>query len=346
MLFIITIIIYIIAAASETWLINFMKSLYGIQLPIFFSILNNSSWPIQLIYYNTTTSTNNNNERKITLIMYRNYIIIGILASIVSITKLSGLTTLPPIIYAIASNTEIVFETILTKIFLNRNVSYLQLISVNLVIISIIISVYNPITNTWGDNDDSISNQTLLIGLLMTITSRFASSLNSILADKYLKLDTKSWLGCLEITLANSLIPFILLPIILIFIPEYQYWNELTYYYNNNNIKSTLIITLICILLSINKYADRISKYTIIGKRSTLFFAAIDANMKVVTGIGSFIFFNEEIYWPQILGFILIVIALIIMYLDRYITIKNEIKYQMLANDDNDYDKNIYVEQK
>jgi len=125
--FIISGIVYTISAASETWLINWLKIGFFIQLPIFFGLLQNAGWPISLLMY---ILSNDRKSRNITSIMYRNYIILGILASFVSITKVSGLTTLPAFLYTIASNTEIVFETVMTKVS-----SSLSLLSISLSLI-------------------------------------------------------------------------------------------------------------------------------------------------------------------------------------------------------------------
>ena len=130
----------------------------------------------------------------------------------------------------------------------------------------------------------------MIIGLILTISSRFASSLNSILADKFLKIDTKSYIGCLECAIANSIIPFFLLPTILIFIPEYKTWNEELVGFNK---KGTIIVTFLCFTILITKNADRLSKFFVISESSTMYYAAIDANMKVIAGIGSFIFYDE-----------------------------------------------------
>jgi len=339
----IIIIVYTIAASSESWLVNWLKLLYSIELPIFITLVLNASWPIQLLQYLIASQSylkENNKRREITPIMARNYIILGLLGTFVSITKVIGLTNLPIVIYSIASNTEIVFETIMTVVILQRKVSYLQIISVVLVCTGVIISLYNPVTKTWGDNE-TVSNRELVIGLVLTISSRFASALNSILADKFLKIDSKSYMGCLECAVANSMIPSFILPTILIFIPEYSSWNELTGY----AISGTCIITLICFALSITKYADRLSKFFIIASTSTIYFASIDANMKVVAGIGSFFFFNEVYYWPQILGFILIIIALMIMYYDRMLSTDQHQKYTPIPNDDNEKDISILMKE-
>jgi drug/metabolite transporter (DMT)-like permease len=61
----------------------------------------------------------------------------------------------------------------------------------------------------------------------------------------------------------------------------------------------------------------------------------------VIAGIGSFIFFDEIYYWPQILGFILIIIALVIMYYDRSIHSFHSQKYNQIPNEDDEKDFTI-----
>lgn len=31
-----------------------------------------------------------------------------------------------------------------------------------------------------------------------------------------------------------------------------------------------------------------------------MFYAVVDSNMKIIAGIGTFVLFNESIYWPQV----------------------------------------------
>jgi len=157
--------------------------------------------------------------------------------------------------------------------------------------------------------------------------------LNSILADKFLKIDSKSYIGSLECAIANSIIPFFLLPTILILIPEYKTWNEELIGFDK---KGTMIVTFLCFAITITKSADRLSKFFVISKSSTMYFAAIDANMKVVQGIGSFFFFHEIYYWPQILSFVLIIIALVIMYYDRSLNSFHSQKYVRIPNEDDE----------
>jgi large-conductance mechanosensitive channel len=69
--------------------------------------------------------------------------------------------------------------------------------------------------------------------------------------------------------------------------------------------------------LCFSKHVDRLSKYGIVDESSTIFFAGIDAQMKMLAGLGSFFFFGEEIDWPIIVGFLLIAASVVIMVLDK-----------------------------
>lgn len=94
-------------------LINWYKG-YDVDLPIFFSIVQNASWPIQLFMYYRELSTLPE-TRVITSSMYRSYAFLGVLASFISLTRMFGLSSLTPILYVVAANTEIVFETLMTR---------------------------------------------------------------------------------------------------------------------------------------------------------------------------------------------------------------------------------------
>ena len=88
-------------------------------------------------------------------------------------------------VYAIVANTEIVFECIMTKAYLRRDVSSLQIIAVCLVIGGVLVSLWNPVNGDYGkSDDDGYDSSDLLIGLGVSLVSRIASSVNTILADR------------------------------------------------------------------------------------------------------------------------------------------------------------------
>lgn len=309
-------LVYTIAAADEYWVLDWLRELYGIKLAVFAALLQNASWPVQIFYYLNARKQHlaeTGSERQVTKSMYKSYIILGILSAFITLSRTVGITSLPASIYVICANTEIVFETIMTKVILRREVSYLQLASVVFVLAGVSISLYDPKKGRYGDGQ-GVSQTQLLTGVFMSLLSRLASSLNTILADRFLGKDAKSRMGVLECSLANSLIPCLVLPLVLLVIPEYQKWPDQLYHHPQN---IRLFIGFLCLVVTASKHADRLAKFSIVSMTSTMFFAAVDSNMKVVAGIGSFLFFRDDVYWPQILGFILIFIALIIMYIDK-----------------------------
>ena len=134
-----------------------------------------------------------------------------------------------------------------------------------------------------------------------------------ILSIRFLGKDAKSRMGVLECSLANSLVPSLLLPLSLLVVPEYKKWTCLT----GRGTNLTILITVLCCSITICKHADRLCKFSIVSQANTMFFAAVDSNMKVIAGIGTFIFFSETVYWTHIVGFILIFISLVLMVMDK-----------------------------
>jgi hypothetical protein len=126
-------------------------------------------------------------------------------------------------------------------------------------------------------------------------------------------------MGVLECSFANAVIPFFVIPFALLVVPEYRRWVELTSF----GPSGTVIILTICLSITITKYADRLSKFSIISMANAMFFAGVDSNMKVVAGVGTFLFFEEKIYWSEVVGFSLIVISLGVMIEDK----KNKLKH-------------------
>lgn len=115
-------------------------------------------------------------------------------------------------------------------------------------------------------------------------------------------------MGILECSFFNAIIPFFSLPLLLSVLPEYSRWGILM----GHPPRQEVGVTFLCIALAASKHMDRLSKFYIVSRSSTMFFAVIDSNMKIMAGIGTFLFFNEVIYWTDIVGFLCIFIALIV----------------------------------
>ena len=125
---------------------------------------------------------------------------------------------------------------------------------------------------------------------------------------RFLGKERKTRLGVLECSFFNAIIPSFVLPLVLLVIPEYTKWGILS----GHAPSPEAIITLLCIALTAAKHTDRLSKFFIVSHASTMFFAFVDSNMKIVAGIGTFIFFSETVYWTDVVGFICIFISLLI----------------------------------
>ena len=129
-------------------------------------------------------------------------------------------------------------------------------------------------------------------------------------------------MGVLECSFFNALVPCFVLPLVLIVAPEYKRWDHLT----GRNTWNTLGVAGLCAIVCLAKYCDRVSKFTVVSKASTMFYAVTDSNMKLVAGIGTLIFFHEALTWGQVIGFFLIFISLLISLYDKKLKVDNEKK--------------------
>lgn len=123
--------------------------------------------------------------------------------------------------------------------------------------------------------------------------------------------------------MANAVIPFFAVPLILLVIPEYKTWANVLYPLSPY---VTAIVTVLLVSLALAKNIDRSAKFGIVTAASTIFFAGVDAFMKVIAGIGSFLFFGEKIMWPNVIGFGLVVLALVALFIDKRNQSKKNLK--------------------
>jgi len=317
-------VLYTFAAGSEYWLMSWLNYIYNIKLPIFFALLQNASWPIQGMTYwlERKEYEKKKGKRIVTNKMIKSYCILGTLNAVITLTRTVGITTLPPTIYAIVANTEIVFECLMTKLYLKREITVYQVVSMCLVIAGVIVSLWDPVAGTYGEEgDDQGSTETLMYGLSLSFLSRFASSWNTILADRFLGRDRKTQLGVLECSFFNALLPCLILPWVLLVAPEYQRWgDQLSHRSPLNNACVAGLLASVCVA----KYGDRVSKFTVVSKASTMFFAVVDSNMKLFAGIGTIVFFSEAFTWGQGMGFFLIFVSLLISLYDKKLKVDKE----------------------
>jgi drug/metabolite transporter (DMT)-like permease len=124
---------YIFSASFEIWGINWLKSVYRIELALFSAMLLNAYWPIQYILYRYEVSKLPEG-RVVTAEMYRSYAVLGGLAAAISVTRCYGIVSLPPLLYVITANTEICWESLMTYFILGRHIDRYQKLAVLMVI--------------------------------------------------------------------------------------------------------------------------------------------------------------------------------------------------------------------
>lgn len=320
-------VVYTIAAGSEYWLLNWLKLNFQIELPIFFALVQNASFPLQGLYYlhekKKYAVENDGQERVIDAGKYKSYCILGALNAVVTLSRTIGLTSLPPTVYAIIANTEIVFEGLMTRFYLRRKLTIYQNISIAFVVIAVLLSLWDPKKGTFGreGKGSGSSSRAIQIGIGVSLLSRFASSINTILADRFLGRDRKTRIGVYECAFFNALIPFCVIPLALLADSEQKQWSvQLT----GRNSLNTFTVTMVVIMICFAKWGDRISKFSVVQKASTMLFAIVDANMKFVAVLGTLLFFHQHVTIGQLIGFAFIFLSLLSSLYDKKLKVAED----------------------
>jgi drug/metabolite transporter (DMT)-like permease len=177
---------FILAGASEYWIFAWLREMFQIRVPILSAIIQNSTWMVQGMNYARERKAweKRNGPRVISSSMYQAYILLGVLNAATSLSRTIGLTSLPPTLYAVIANTDLVFQALLTKLVLGRALSVLQIGAVVCVIAGLLISLYDPIAKKYGSNEN-ISEAQLITGVTIALFARLTGVLNTVLADRY-----------------------------------------------------------------------------------------------------------------------------------------------------------------
>ena len=304
-------LLYVLCASGEVWIIEDLKGEFNVEdLVIFESILINSYWPLQLgVYLLSLHAAKNDNKeptRKLSLEQVRNYSIIGLNVGIVTVFKIYAINALPGSMYVVIANSELVFTSIFSVGYLKLKLNRYQMLSVVLALSAMLCVAFD--TESGGFKSKNKNGAATVHGIAFALLSRMLSSFNSVLAQKLLGKDKKSRWGVMELSLFNSLIPSIGIPFVLFFKREHEQWGakfgELKA--RSSPAKHTLALLLLT-LLPLSKFLDRLSKFTIISRRGSIFFSVLDSVRKCVVGLGSAVFFHEPLNWMDGVGYGLMV---------------------------------------
>ena len=169
---------YIIAAASETWIINWFKQ-YGVVVPILFGMFENALWPVEAVRL-IRTRASLETPRVLSYRMLFNYLLVSLVSAFVTLSRIFSISLLPPILSVIFSSTGIIFGAFMSKFIMHRDMSMYQYGAVLFIIFGIVISTYDPSIHGFPNpgNDPSYIN-----GIMLMIASNFGAALNIVLAD-------------------------------------------------------------------------------------------------------------------------------------------------------------------
>lgn len=236
------------------------------------------------------------------------YAVIGSLAAAVTGTRSFGLNALPASVYVVCATSDLVFNTILSKIFLGKSFTLFHYAAVAIALAGIVLVATEDSKSNKYDCDGDTCADDFLPGILMTLGSALCSAINAVLADKLLNVDKKTLLGVAEVSLFNSAIPFCILWIPLLATKEYTRYDDALRSVQAQHAVAAFVAC--CVALGLAKMIDRASKFTLVLMKSAFFYAIVDSFRKVLTGIIAIWAFGEANSWQKYVALALTALAM------------------------------------
>lgn len=305
---------YVLAASSEIWLINALVYDYDCTAPILCTILLNAYWPLQSVIYYYVRQTTEGPARESP--PWLAYMFMGTSAGAVSLMRSVGINELSGMAYVVCSNTEILFCSFFSVTLLGKSMNSWHISAVALVMGAVGLAVYGEGGSGGQFGDGFVS------GAVFTVLSRMLSAFNSVLAEWCLGKNKKAAWVVHELPIAQAVMPTLFLPLLVIAVPSAKneptkQWVKLFGSEGPTEMWGTggkfLLYTIIG-SMAVSKLVDRLCKMGIIGTRNTIFFEGVDAAMKSIAGIGSFLIFRKEeggsTNWTDFVALGIIMIAL------------------------------------
>jgi|EP01046_Picozoa_sp_COSAG06_P039259 drug/metabolite transporter (DMT)-like permease len=289
--------VYCCASASE---VLFVKGLNakGVVFPVLTSALLNGYWPLQLVMY-CALARSTANYRRLTWAIVRGYLIVGVVATGVSLLRCYGLNGLPGSTYVVLSCSDIVFNTVLSRFVLKSRFTLYHYSAVIITVAGILmLGISEGSSGARGgcaagvsscrtapssiasgseaagaaENADRSFGTSIAVGA--ALASALLSAINSVLSEFLLSKDKANPLIAVsEVSFFNSAVPSLLLPIAMTWTGELDlYEAKLTAL----ELVPGAVVTVGCLALGLclSKMLDRLCKFYIISLSGAFFFAS------------------------------------------------------------------------
>ena len=201
---------------------------------------------------------------------------------------------LPGSVYVVLANSDLIFNTILSRLVLKKQFTHFHYLAVVIAIVGVCLMAVSDLQNAHACGGNVCGDNYYLTGTLMALGSALASAINSVVADKVLTKD-KSMVGVAEISLFNSMMPSAILWVPMLLTSEQEGYDDTVADVRAHN--NMVPFVLCCVGLGISKMIDRASKFTMVSMRGAFFYAIVDSFRKVFTAMCAIWVLGEPAEW-------------------------------------------------
>ena len=290
-------VMYCFASASEVLLVKGLNH-YDVEMAVLTAMLLNGYWPVQLVMY--AALRNKHPTRPLTFRVVKGHIIIGAVAALVSLLRCIGLVGMPGSVYVVISCSDVIFNTMLSKLFLKKKFVSLHYVAVALTMLAIaMLGRHSVASNTEPPEPIPFWPVCSALG------SALLSAVNSVLSEFVMAKDASMHplVSVAEVSFFNSFVPFALLPIAMLLLDEQKLYADKWQMISASAV--TVAVLTIALGLAISKMIDRLCKFYIIALSGAFFFALLDTFRRMATGLLAVWLFKEAFTFEKLLALFL-----------------------------------------
>ena len=295
---------YAIASAGDTLAIKSLNyNSPPLQLPTYTALLSNQLWifmlPVYLSLYKERRHLKGN--------YWGQYLITGVITFIITILRNISVNVMPGSVFSLLISTSILFNIILSKIFLNRIFTYLHIWAA-LFCLASAACIGGAALFT---NQEDFKGVNYALGISTAVGASFFIALMSVIQE-YIQPTWDNYnVRIVELTIVSSIIASALTVVYGTFSHELVLWSPsiLEAIIERN---SFILIVCISVSLPIIKLIVRNTKYAIIKNSSAFFFEFAQSSGSLLGSLANIVVFKEPWGVAYIIAILLMAISFVL----------------------------------
>ena len=318
--------LYALSSVSETLAIKALNyAPEPITLPIYTSLLSNQLWIFMLpvyiyMYLNRVPVKETGVKRNKTVDYIIQYTVLGILTFLITVFRNFSVNAIPGSVFLLLISTSIVFNMILSVLWLKKSFNYWHIGAAALCLSSAtVIGVISVIT-------DTASPANYALGIPTAIASAFFVAVMNV-AQEYIQPFWDDFtFRAIEMAVITSMIASALIVTLGTFVVKEMITWATVFTAISVNSHSLVLIICVSVALPIIKLVIRSSKYSTIQYSNAFFFEFVQSSASLLGSLANILIFGEP--WGH--GYIAAIVLMALSY-GVYIQAKNVSKKATVA---------------